>query len=450
MLRDSILKTPEQLMEVCSTIYNAGYQVYVVGGAVRDYLRGENPTDWDLATNARPEQVEALFPKTIPTGKQFGTITVVVGENFYEVTTFRKEGRYSDKRHPDEVVYTETIVDDLERRDFTINAIAYDPINQEYVDPFNGFSDLKRKLLRTVGDPSERFAEDPLRILRLLRFVATLEFRPERRTLHAIEPGSLQEVSKERIRDEFNKLLMAKKIDDALELMYTTGVMDIILPELAACKGVSQGDRHQWDVLGHSIVAAQMVKPSLHLRLAALFHDIAKPVCMSRSDKGIHFYRHEVIGEELTKDILTRLRYSSSIKESVSRLVRWHMFSIHPLSSDRAIRRFISKVGVDYIIDLLEIRRADILAQRFSAKQAYEFISDLYDRIQEILDQEAALTVKDLAINGDDIMENLNIPPGKQVGEIIKYLLDRVIDEPNLNEKEILIKLAKKYINTTY
>ncbi len=435
---------------ICQGLWDHGYQAYIVGGAVRDGLRGLIPEDWDITTDATPEQVETVFPRTYPTGKEFGTISVGIGDELLEVTTMRQDGAYSDQRRPDLVIYTKDIKEDLRRRDFTINAIAFEPKTGQYLDPFGGLKDVRRKRLRTVGPAVHRFYEDPLRMLRLLRFMAVLEFKPVKEALDAVKPEEIRTVSRERIRDELTKLLLAPKPTVALETMYQLGVMAEILPEVAVCAGVRQGSLHHWDVLGHSIRTAEAIKPELHLRLAALFHDVGKPLTFAEGSDHPHFYEHDAIGADLTRSRLLELRFSRRIADRVAHLVRWHMFPVHPQSTDRALRRFASKVGRKAVFELLELRRADIMASRFQPRQALDYGQRLGRRLDEVLAPDTALTAEHLAVNGDDIIEKLQIQPGPIVGEILDYLLQQVLEDPQKNIRSTLLDLAHHYFVKHY
>ncbi len=438
---------PSAVLDICTTLRENGYQAYVVGGAVRDSLLGKEPGDWDVATDAHPEQVMSLFPKTIPTGIEFGTVTVVKDISV-EVTTFRSDGTYRDARRPEDVTFSDSIEEDLKRRDFTINAIAYDPFAGKFVDPYGGRRDLKRRILRAVGDPHERFSEDALRMLRFFRFLATLEFKPCQKSLAAIDPTLIRKISKERIRDEMSRLLLAKAPGSTLLSMHKVGLLREILPEVAAGDGVTQGSFHRFDVLHHSLAAVDYSLPQLELRWAALLHDVAKPKLRTEDEDGIHFYKHDVEGEQMARDILTRLRYSKKFVEKVAVLVRWHMFSVHAGSTDKALKRFIRRVGKENVMNLMELRRADILALGKQVTcNAWENWRVLRNRLKEILDSDATITTADLAIGGHEVMNALNLKPGPEVGAVLEWLLEKVLDNPSLNEPETLLSLLQSYEN---
>ena len=441
------ISIPEAVKQICHKLNEHGYQAYIVGGAVRDALLELNPTDWDITTDALPDRVRQIFPKNIPSGQRFGTITVVSDNLLVDVTTMRREALYSNQRHPDYVKFCNDIEQDLSRRDFTINAVAYNPLTNQFIDPFGGITDLCRKRIRTVGNAKLRFSEDALRMLRLIRFSAVLNFKPETQTIAAIQPKLLIKIASERIKDELSKLLVADKIVKPLQLMYTSGIMEQILPELAHTANISQGAYHRWDVLGHLIMTAQSVKPDLNLRLAALFHDIGKSETRIQDESGIHFYGHDKIGAAMTHSILTRLTFSKRIQDKVSLLIKHHMFQIHPNSTDKAIRKLIAKVGTDNIHDLLELRKADIMAMKYHPRQTLNYYRLMRKRIDEILAENHAFTRKDLAVSGSDLINELNLTPGPQIGQILKYLLDIVIEQPKINNYTELIERARKYIN---
>ncbi|NLJ85241.1 MAG: CCA tRNA nucleotidyltransferase [Firmicutes bacterium] len=440
---------PRAVLDICSTLRANGYQAYVVGGGVRDSLRGCTPGDWDVATDAHPLQVVSLFPKTIPTGIKYGTITVFMADVSIEVTTFRSEGAYRDSRHPEEVSFGSSIEEDLKRRDFTVNAIAYEPESGRFIDPCGGRRDIRRRLLRTVGDARERFDEDALRMLRFFRFLATLEFRPHRGTLRAINPPLIKHISYERIRDELSKLLLAPSPGRTLLLMDKVGLLEEILPEVAQGSGVTQGSFHRYDVLEHSLYALDAALPRLDLRWAALLHDVGKPSTRKEEADGIHFYGHDLEGEKLTRSILTRLRYSRQFIDKVALLVRWHMFPIHAHSTDRALRRFTRKVGKENVLDLMDVRRADILALgKQTTYTSWAYYQELLERLKAILESDTALSVSDLAINGHDVIDALGIPPGPKVGAILELLLEKVLDDPGINNRIELLAILQSLENT--
>lgn len=442
---DLRIELPGEIVKLCRTLHEAGFQSYVVGGALRDALLGEKPQDWDITTDALPEQVEEIFPHTIPTGKEFGTITVLCEGSPVEVTTMRQETGYSDHRHPDSVRFTDDINLDLSRRDFTINAMAYAPITQRFVDPYRGRAHLRRRLLVCVGEPVDRFREDPLRMLRLIRFQGVLGFAPDKRTARSIMPELIRLVSPERIGQELAKLLLGTHLMPAFELFYLSGLLQEIIPELAACAGVSQGERHPFDVLGHSIMAAQYAPTEPHLRWAALLHDVGKPVALSASH-GANFHGHEELGAQIAEQALRRLRYSNHLIAKVVHLIRHHMYPMQPDMSDRAVRRMLATVGREHIYDLIALRQADIAGMYHNPVQALRFVEGVKSRVKEVLSHDAPLTSSQLAVDGHDLMQELGIAPGPTVGRLLQQLLELVIDNPGRNNRDELLAAARKFL----
>ena len=425
------------VLAVCRGLTDKGFAAYLVGGAVRDLLRGLAPGDWDVATSARPEQVRALFPGSLPTGIRYGTVTVRLGGSRVEVTTLRGEGAYGDGRHPDQVVFGSSIEDDLARRDFTVNAMAYDPETGRLIDPHGGLRDLRRGILRTVGRPGRRFAEDALRMLRFYRFVATLGLRPARAAERAMDPTLLGRISPERIRDELFRMLLASAPGPALAGLAATGLLARIVPELPA----EPADR----VLRHSLAAAEAIRPELHLRLAALLHDIGKPATRTVVRGEIHFYGHDEVGAEMAGAVLARLRCPTRLAEIVRVLVRLHMFQLPAQAGDAALRRLLHKAGSPRRLrDLVELRRADIIATGGAYWRAAGSWRELRRRVEEVLAAGNGFSLRDLAVDGRDVMRALGIGPGPEVGRILRGLLERVLDDPSLNDEERLLSLARE------
>ena len=431
---------PPLVLKACETLTEHGYQAYLVGGAIRDSYLGQEPTDWDITTDATPTEVEALFDRSIPTGKQFGTVTVLLENMPLEITTMRRDGPYSDKRHPDYTTFTAHLKDDLKRRDFTVNALAYDPLAKKMIDPFSGIRHLKKRLLVTVGKPADRFTEDPLRMLRLVRFQSTLGFRIEKKTRLTLPELArlMANVSPERILSELNKMLLGRELFISLQTLYTSGLMGEIIPELAAGHKVSPGPRHPYDLLGHSMAAAHFAAPILPLKWAALLHDVEKLQSSKRD--------HAKISANWAKKILRRLRASNDLTEKVSTLITHHMFAVHPHSSDREIRRFLALVGPETAYDLVKLRQADMAGMNVNPRHILSFGQRLEARFNDVLAQEHALTIKDLSLDGHGLMRALDLKPGPLVGEILQYLLDQVWDDPSLNQPQQLKALAQSYL----
>ncbi|MCQ2573302.1 MAG: HD domain-containing protein [Treponema sp.] len=461
MILDPILKKFGKVFE------ENGFEAYLVGGAVRDILLNKPCSDWDVATNATPEQVMSMFKFVIPTGIAHGTVTVHFGKGEkkeeIEVTTFRTESDYSDGRHPDKIEYAATIEEDLSRRDFTMNAIAVNLKDGKLVDPFGGQKDIKKKIIRTVGNPNERFMEDGLRPIRALRFASQLKFSIEKDTFSEIEKTDVQKkitsISIERFRDEFLKMLKTEKPSVGLKLMEETGILKLFIPEFEACRGCIQGDGrgfHDFDVLDHLFYAcdgAPSEPPKYKVRLAALFHDIAKPqvrkiVRGQDGDDDIEqftFYNHDNLGAKVTETILRRLKFSNEEIADVSHLVKNHMFHYESSWTDAAVRRFIVRVGLSYMDDLFDLRIADVYGMHNNSvdlrcSQTSENLLELKERIQKITEKQNALSLKDLAVNGKDLIEH-GIPAGKKLGLILNELFETVLEDPEMNTKEKLLKI---------
>lgn len=452
------IKIPDILKKMNEIFAQHGYKAYLVGGAVRDMLMGKEPHDWDVTTDATPEQVMSIFRKVIPTGIAHGTVTVHFMKNEIEVTTFRTESDYSDGRHPDKVEYTGNIEEDLSRRDFTINAIASYLGDGTITDPFHGRDDIKRKVIRTVGNPLERFSEDGLRPVRAVRFSAQLGFEIERDTLKAIsEPEILKKtsgISLERFRDEFLKLMKAEKPSAGLKLMEESGILDIFIPEFKKCRGCIQGDfrgYHQFDVLDHLFYACDGAPASKqNVRLAALFHDIGKPdvkrVIPTPQGDQFTFYNHEAKSQQITKEILFRLKFSNAEIANICHLVVNHMFNYTQDWTDAAVRRFLAKIQAENLEDLYDLRLADIYGMnnapvRGQDSRTIALLNELKDRISKETEKNSVLSLKQLAVNGKDLMKN-GISAGKDLGFVLNQLLETVLEDPSQNEKEQLIKIA--------
>lgn len=452
------IKIPDILKKMNEIFVQHGYKAYLVGGAVRDMLMGKEPHDWDVTTDATPEQVMSIFRKVIPTGIAHGTVTVHFMKNEIEVTTFRTESDYSDGRHPDKVEYTGNIEEDLSRRDFTINAIASYLGDGTITDPFHGRDDIKRKVIRTVGNPLERFSEDGLRPVRAVRFSAQLGFEIERKTLKAIsEPEILKKtsgISLERFRDELLKLMKAEKPSAGLKLMEESGILDIFIPEFKKCRGCIQGDfrgYHQFDVLDHLFYACDGAPASKqNVRLAALFHDIGKPdvkrVIPTPQGDQFTFYNHEAKSQQITKEILFRLKFSNAEIANICHLVVNHMFNYTQDWTDAAVRRFLAKIQAENLEDLYDLRLADIYGMnnapvRGQDSRTIALLNELKDRISKETEKNSVLSLKQLAVNGKDLMKN-GISAGKDLGFVLNQLLETVLEDPSQNEKEQLIKIA--------
>lgn len=477
-MKNLIEKIPKYIFEIGEVLKSGGFEAFLVGGSIRDLLLGKIPDDYDIATNAYPEEIVRLFPKSIPTGAKFGTITVVVPDvNFenhdVEITTYRSEADYFGGRWPAKVSFAKTIEEDLSRRDFTINSLALDLASKEQKikDPFGGLLDLKNGIIKAVGSPLERFTEDGLRAVRGCRFASQLDqnndsfpdFTIEEKTFEAMKQTNhiTAKVSVERFRDELIKLLMfSPKPSKGLRLLKEAGILGLFIPELLEGIDVTQPNFHIDNVFEHSIKTVDFAPDAV--KLAALFHDIAKPRCKSEDETGVHFYGHDVLGAKMTEEIMKRLKFSNDEIKDTVRLVRWHMFyypsadwrkspdksenTIKHGWSDSGIRRLIKNVGGEDAIDkLMKLRIADAASNPKSEFNPKE-LDELSKRIAEVRSQEMALKVTDLSIKGSDLISNFNLPEGPIIGEVMSYLLERVLDDPALNKPTDLLLLAKEYL----
>lgn len=433
-----VIQLPENVKYIIHTLEAAGHSAYAVGGCVRDTLLSRTPGDWDITTSAKPEQVKALFRRTIDTGIAHGTVTVMLDKEGYEVTTYRIDGEYEDARHPKEVIYTSDLLEDLKRRDFTINAMAYNE-KDGLVDAFDGIRDLQKGVIRCVGDPKERFSEDALRMLRAVRFAAQLGFSIEEKTKDAIVElaGNLKKVSAERIQVEFLKLILSVHPEE-IRTLYETGISKVVLPEWDAMMQTPQHNvHHKYNVGEHTIAVLQNTRADKILRLSAFFHDIAKPDCRTTDEDGVdHFYQHPKVGAEKAKQILRRLKWDNATIDAVCRLVAGH--DVNPVLTEKSVRRAVVKIGPDAFPLIFELKKADILAQSpYMQKEKLEALNTYEQLYHKIMEAGDCLSLKDLAIGGKDLME-LGIKPGRQMGDILRTLLELVIDDPQKNTKEYL------------
>ena len=458
MFSSKNVKIPETLKKVAEIFNRNGYSVYLVGGAVRDMIMGKGVHDYDLATDATPEQVMNIFHKVIPTGIQHGTVTVHIFGMQLETTTFRTEADYSDGRHPDKVEYARTIEEDLSRRDFTMNAIAADLKDGTIKDPFDGMGDIKRKTIRTVGNPLERFGEDGLRPIRAIRFAGQLGFTIEKETLKSISNPDvirkIKSISIERFHDEFCKIMKCEKPSVCLRLLEDNGLMDIFIPEFKVCRGCIQGDKrgfHEFDVADHNFYACDGApKDNLIVRLAAFYHDIGKPESRTTETIGkieyIHFHGHETISEKKCRASMTALKFSNDDIKQVTHLVKNHMFFYESTWSDSAVRRFLIRIGIENLDNLIYLRLADIHGMHNVAavpgSPTWNNLLELKDRIAKVVSEKSALSLKDLKANGNDLM-NAGIPKGPHLGKILAELFETVTESPAMNDKEKLVELAK-------
>lgn len=438
------IRLPEKVQKIIDTLEKAGYEAYAVGGCVRDSILGRTPDDWDITTSAKPEECKSLFPRTVDTGIRHGTVTVLLGGEGFEVTTYRIDGVYEDGRHPSEVTFTANLKEDLRRRDFTINAMAYNT-RSGLIDIYGGMQDIEDQTIRCVGNAKERFEEDALRMLRAVRFSAQLGYRIDGDTGAAVKAmaGNLQKISAERIQVELVKLAVSPH-PDYLRKAYELGITAQILPEFDLCMETPQRHKHHCYNVGEHILHSMLgVKPDKVLRLGMLFHDIGKPQTLTvDADGTTHNKKHPLEGEKITRKVMRRLKFDNDTTDKVTKLVLYHDYDIAP--TEAGVRRAVNRIGEDIFPMIFEVRRADIEAQsNYMREEKLEKVAYIEKIYQEILNRRDAVTLKDLAISGSDLIAE-GMSPGRQIGEILTALLDKVLDDPSLNTREILLKLSKE------
>ena len=438
------MSLPEEVKTIIKKLQDSGFQGYAVGGCVRDLLLNKEPQDWDITTNAKPEEIQKLFPEHVYENT-FGTVAIKTDSEkpelaLIEVTPYRIEGKYTDKRHPDNIKFADKLEDDLSRRDFTVNAMAMD-IDGKVTDLFNGQKDLKSKSIRTVGKPEERFGEDALRLLRAVRFATILGFKIENKTLEAVKKNAdwLIAISKERIRDEFVKIIKSDNAYNGIILLYETGLLKHVVPELLEGVGVGQNLHHIYTVWEHNTLALKYAAGknySLEVRLGSLFHDIGKPQTKRGDGKYSTFYSHDVVGARITAEIVARLKFPKDISEKIVKLVRYHLFYYNVGEvTESSVRRLLANVGSENINDLIKVREADRIGSGTPKAVPYKL-----RHLQYVLDKVShdPISVKMLKVGGEDVMKNLDTKPGPKIGLILNYLLAEVIDDPAKNTKEYL------------
>lgn len=438
------IELPRKVVLIIKNLQRHGYDAYAVGGCVRDSILNRKPEDWDITTSAKPEQVKRIFRRTVDTGIEHGTVTVLIGKDGFEVTTYRVDGLYEDGRHPKEVTFTSRLEEDLKRRDFTINAMAYND-DERLVDAFGGMRDLNYHLIRCVGDPKERFSEDALRILRAVRFSAQLAFPIEPETAEAIKSlaPNLEKISAERIQAELVKLLVSdhpERIQDACEL----GITKVVLPEWDDMVGVKQNTpHHKYDVAAHTVHALQNVKNDKVLRLTMLFHDMGKPVMKTTDENGRdHFKGHAIASEQIAKTVMKRLKFDNDTIRKVTKLVAYHDYRMEPTGAN--VRRAMHEIGVELFPYYLAVRLADTKAQSsYERRGKLENIIQIRELYRNALRNKECVTLKDLAVTGTDLI-NLGIAPGKKLGTLLNELLDMVIEDPAWNQKGKLCDYVKE------
>lgn len=430
---------PDAIPQFARVFFNAGHELYVVGGAVRDRLRNDPGNDFDFATSARPEEVQKLFTRVIPTGLQHGTVTVLFKQHAFEVTTYRTDGTYSDQRHPDSVTFTSSLEEDLARRDFTINAIALDPRTGSIVDPFDGRKDLKNRVVRSVGSAKARFREDALRMLRAVRFATTLGFSLDTEILPAMRSlaPTIERISWERIATELRKMMRAPQPSQGWNMLNEANVLGHIVPELLETSSVE-------GLFAHLLSTCDCVHSSEpeYMRWAALFHDIGKPRCQGTDHRGTHFIGHDTVSAAMAEAILQRLRFPNDIIFPVGHLIKHHMFAYSSDFSDAAVRRLIARVGREWVEQLITLRVVDGCGKT-GRWYVPEDMKDLSRRIQAVVAANDALQRSDLAVNGKDLMRDADIPPGPSVGIVIEELMEVVLDDPRMNTREQLLTIAR-------
>lgn len=454
------INIPPEISITCRAIADAGFSAYLVGGCVRDIVLKKELTDWDIATEARPEEIQEIFHKSVYENA-FGTVALKIEPTekvkSIEITTFRLEGKYTDKRHPDEIKFAKTIEEDLARRDFTINAMALqiknakikiqnDNLKFKIIDPFNGQKDLENKLIRAVGDPNERFEEDALRLMRAVRFAASLGFEIEKNTADAIRQNAhlLEYIARERIRDELVKIVMTSRAREGVEILENLGLLRFIIPELREGIGVSQNKHHIYTVWEHNLRALEYAAKngySLEVRLASLLHDVGKPRTKSGEGPDCTFYGHEIVGAKMAAKILYRLKFPNASAEHIIHLVRYHLFYYNVGEvTETGVRRFLRRVGDEFVDDLLKVREADRIGSGVPKAVPYR-LRHLRFMIEKA--KRDPISPRMLKLNGDELMSLLRIAPGPRVGHILNALLDEVVEDPKRNTSAYLKKRAK-------
>ena len=448
-----IIKLPKHVKYIIETLEQNGYEAYAVGGCVRDSILGREPNDWDITTSADPYEVKKLFSHTIDTGLQHGTVTIMLEHVGYEVTTYRIDGDYEDSRHPKEVTFTKSLEEDLKRRDFTVNAMAYND-RDGLIDLFHGMDDIQKKVIRCVGNAEERFTEDALRIMRAVRFSAQFGYEIEPETKKAIVKlaPNLKNISAERIREELIKLLVSDH-PDYIRIAYETGITAQILPELDVCMETKQNTPHHMYTVGeHIIHSLTNVPGDKVLRLAMLMHDIGKPYCITTDEAGRdHFKGHAEKSAEMAAVIMHRLKFDNDTLNRVKRLAKYHdwAISLSPPIKKATVRSMISRIGEDLFPDLFTIGDADLLAQsdyfKAEKEEKQQLLKEMY---REIIEQGDCLSIKNLAVSGNDLIEH-GMKPGKELGQVLQKMLEDVLKHPSSNNKEYLLNHLNKYVERT-
>lgn len=444
------INTPKEVKLIIDTFYRNNFEAFMVGGCVRDILLGNLPKDYDITTSAKPEITISLFNKTIPTGLKHGTVTVLINNEPYEVTTYRTEGKYIDNRRPSSVDFVTDIKEDLSRRDFTINALAYNE-KVGLIDYFNGTDDIKYKIIKCVGNADKRFKEDALRMLRAVRFSCQLNFDIEENTYAAIKSNYklIENISSERIRDELCKILISENPSKGLEILRDTKLLEIILPEINALYNFSpKCTNHNRNVFTHTLKVIDNTENDLLLRLSALFHDVGKLNTLTPLNNGTFygFPGHCLEGSIMVKKILSRLRFDNNTIKIISRLIEHHLvLNATVMPTKYEVKILLNEIGTDNINLLFSLQRTDINSLD-NPKVFLEKVRYTENLVNEIINNNEPLTIKDLNINGGDLISNLDLKPGKILGDVLNHLLNIVLENPDLNSKEKLLTLAKNFL----
>ncbi|MGI6776979.1 MAG: CCA tRNA nucleotidyltransferase [Acetivibrionales bacterium] len=442
-MADTGINIPEECLHIIGALNCRGFEAFVVGGCVRDALLGIGQKDWDITTDAKPGEIKSLFENTVDTGIKHGTVTVIINNKSFELTTYRVDGRYLDNRHPDKVRFTSSLEEDLSRRDFTINAIAYSP-DKGFVDPFGGIEDIRNRIIRAVGEPDRRFSEDALRMMRAVRFSAEKGFTVDEKTLISIKHNSslIKNISRERIRDELDKILLSEHPFKFI-LLRDTNLLQYILPEFELCFHTEQNNPyHIYNVGVHTLHATAAIERKRDLRWTMLLHDIGKPASKTTDEKGIdHFYGHQKKSVEIAESILTRLRFDKNSMGRVLRLIKFHDRDID--TSEKSVRKAVATVGEDIFYQLLKVKEADKRGQNpeyfDSGMEKLNKIKRIYNQIKE---KGQCLSIQELAVSGDDLIDT-GLKQGRRIGYILNRLMDMVIEDPSLNDKEKLLCIVR-------
>lgn len=440
------MKLDKDVVKILNKFEKNKFKAYIVGGAVRDYLLGYDINDYDIATDAKPEEVTEIFEKVIPTGVKYGTVTLIYNNKNYEITTFRKDFDYINNRKPDKVVYSEDIDEDIKRRDFTINSLYCDSKGR-IRDKYSGVKDIKSKIIRTIGNPDERFKEDALRMIRAVRFMATLGFKIEEKTKNSIVKNHqlIENVSAERIKTEFDRILLSNNPGEGIRTLTDTNLMKYIIPELYKTVDFDQHSKyHDKNVYDHTIAVVENIEPKLDLRLAALLHDISKPESFTLDEElEGHFKGHHIKSADKSLEILKRLRYDNKTIENVRVLIRYHYLKDISIK-EKGVKRFINNVGKERLDDIFKLNIADIKGK--ADMRSIDKVYNLQKKCKEIFEKQEPLSIKDLEINGNDIIKT-GVKEGRKVGEVLQYLLEKVLENPDLNNRKDLLEITKNYLD---